>query len=76
MFIDKSIFKEELKDAEELYRKNLVELEHQICGIMPSLIYYMKNFIEAHTAKDDYIEKLEALLIKTGKKQPNEGKYD
>jgi hypothetical protein len=72
--MEKNMFEKELNDLENTYKAVLKELDKQVEDCLPSLLHYMKEFVELHGQTDEVRHKLNALLAKTGRE--NEEEYE
>lgn len=69
---EKKMFQEELRDLEITYKAALVGLHKEVESVLPSLLYYMEEFVTLHKKNEAIREKLDALLAKTGKDSQKE----
>lgn len=69
---EKTMFKEELEDLEQVYITALENYEKEIEEILPSHMYYMERFLVLKKKHEAISEKLEALLQKTGREPQEE----
>lgn len=68
---EKQMFKEELGDLEIQYKYTLQELHKKVEDCLPSLLYYMEQFVTLHKQNEAVREKLDTLLAKMGR-EPSE----
>lgn len=64
---EKVMFKEELADVEKMYASTKQEMLDKIKDVSPTMIYYMKKFIEAYEQGLDIQEKIDILNEKLGR---------
>lgn len=64
---EKTMFQDELKDLEIQYKDTLVNLHKKVEDCLPSLLYYMEEFVTLHKHNEAIREKLDALLEKLGR---------
>ena len=58
------MFKQELKDLELCYRKDIIEYSNKIEITLPWLVEYMEEFVSFYRKKEEVKEKLENLMEK------------
>ena len=63
---DDPIFKDELDDLEGVYTSTLRAVNSRINDILPSLLYYMGEFVELHNQSGEIAEKLDNMRAKLG----------
>jgi predicted GTPase len=68
----KPMYKDELQDLENVYKHTLHNIQAQERNVMPSLLHYLKEFLELHEQKEAVNEKLDVLLQKLGRKETEE----
>ena len=66
------MYENELSDLEMVYRKTLVDLDHQVQIVLPSLLAYMEDFLALHRQNEAIREKLDVLLAKSGRENEDE----
>ena len=69
----KTMFDDEMKDLAMVYKSAIVDIHKKLDSSLPSLLHYMKEFVELHEQKEDVEERLENLMAKLN---PNEEEED
>ena len=64
MFKETKAFDEELKDLDIEYRKKAVTNAHRIDAFMPSMIFYLRQFLELHDEQESIRVKQKTLQDK------------
>jgi len=67
-----NMYEEELKDLELAYEKTLESVNNKMDILLPSLVHYMKEFVDLYETKYAVEEKLSTLKAKMGDEDGNE----
>ena len=70
------MYKDELDDLEKVYTCTLDNLGKRVEDTLPSLLYYMEEFLKIHKQNEAVREKLDVLLSKTGRRNEDDAGGD
>lgn len=66
------MFEDELEDLELVYKSTIRDLHEKVEDVLPSLLYYMEEFLSIHKQNEAVREKLDVLLEKMGREETDD----
>ena len=64
------ILKDEIAELEKVYDDSLIDMRKKVDKILPTLLHYMREFVELYDAIVAIEEKIEVLDAKLGRDRP------